>query len=111
MTARPRRWPRPCRTIPGGSRGRTACFSWQREPVALECASVGHARTKINYVYLSLINRKCMETAYLNAFLVVVDTGSLAEAARRLNVTPAAIAQQIHVLERELGTALLGRAG
>ncbi|EHP43781.1 LysR family transcriptional regulator [Cupriavidus basilensis OR16] len=52
-----------------------------------------------------------METAYLNAFLVVVDTGSLAQAARRLNVTPAAIAQQVHVLERELGTSLLGRAG
>lgn len=52
-----------------------------------------------------------METAYLKAFALVVETGSLAEAARRLNVTPAAVSQQIQVLERELGTRLLGRAG
>ncbi|MGO4808361.1 LysR family transcriptional regulator [Cupriavidus sp. 2MCAB6] len=52
-----------------------------------------------------------METAYLRAFALVVETGSLAEAARRLDVTPAAISQQIQVLERELGTRLLGRAG
>lgn len=52
-----------------------------------------------------------METAYLRAFALVVETGTLAEAARRLNVTPAAISQQIQVLERQLGTTLLGRAG
>ncbi|MGT2506117.1 LysR family transcriptional regulator [Cupriavidus basilensis] len=52
-----------------------------------------------------------METAYLKAFALVVETGSLAEAARRLDVTPAAISQQIQVLERELGTRLLGRSG
>lgn len=52
-----------------------------------------------------------METAYLKAFALVVETGTLAEAARRLNVTPAAISQQIQVLERQLGTTLLGRAG
>ncbi|MGO4328545.1 LysR family transcriptional regulator [Cupriavidus sp. 2TAF22] len=52
-----------------------------------------------------------METAYLRAFSLVAGTGSLAEAARRLGVTPAAISQQIQVLERELGTKLLGRAG
>lgn len=52
-----------------------------------------------------------METGYLKAFNLVVETGTLAEAARRLNVTPAAVSQQIQVLERELGTALLARAG
>lgn len=52
-----------------------------------------------------------METAYLRAFCLVVETGTLAEAARRLGVTPAAISQQIQVLERELGTRLVGRAG
>jgi DNA-binding transcriptional LysR family regulator len=52
-----------------------------------------------------------METSYLKAFSLVVETGTLAEAARRLNVTPAAVSQQIQVLERELGTALLARAG
>lgn len=67
--------------------------------------------TKINYAFLRSLNRNSMETAYLKAFALVVETGSLAEAARRLDVTPAAISQQIQVLERELGTRLLGRAG
>lgn len=52
-----------------------------------------------------------METAYLKAFALVVETGSLAEAARRLNVTPAAIAQQVQVIERELDSKLLTRSG
>lgn len=52
-----------------------------------------------------------METAYLESFLLVVETGSMAEAARRLNLTAAAVAQQIHSLEREFHTPLLARAG
>lgn len=51
--------------------------------------------TKINYAFLRSLNRNSMETAYLKAFALVVETGSLAEAARRLDVTPAAISQQI----------------
>ncbi len=66
---------------------------------------------KINYALLPSHSRKSMETNYLGAFRLVVETGTLAEAARRLNVTPAAISQQIQVLERELGTGLLTRAG
>ncbi|MGT2430051.1 LysR family transcriptional regulator [Cupriavidus basilensis] len=73
--------------------------------------SVVLSTTKINYAFLRSLNRNSMETAYLKAFALVVETGSLAEAARRLDVTPAAISQQIQVLERELGTRLLGRAG
>lgn len=52
-----------------------------------------------------------METTYLNTFLMVCQTGSMAEAARRLSLTPAAIAQQMRVLERSLGANLLRRAG
>lgn len=52
-----------------------------------------------------------METTYLETFALVVDTGSMAEAARRLNVTAAAVAQQIQCLEREFKTALVARAG
>jgi len=52
-----------------------------------------------------------METAYLHSFLLVVDTGSMSEAARRLDLTPAAVAQQMRALERELGTSLLARSG
>jgi len=52
-----------------------------------------------------------METAYLHSFLLVVETGSMSEAARRLDLTPAAIAQQMRALEREFGTSLLARSG
>jgi DNA-binding transcriptional LysR family regulator len=52
-----------------------------------------------------------METSFLATFVAVADQGSMAAAARRLNITPAAVAQQLHTLERELGTALFARAG
>jgi DNA-binding transcriptional LysR family regulator len=52
-----------------------------------------------------------METAYLQSFLLVVEYGSMSEAARRLDLTPAAVAQQIRTLEREFNTPLLARAG
>jgi DNA-binding transcriptional LysR family regulator len=52
-----------------------------------------------------------METAFLSSLLLVVDTGSMAEAARRVGVTPAAIAQQMAALERELGITLFVRSG
>jgi DNA-binding transcriptional LysR family regulator len=52
-----------------------------------------------------------MDTAFLGNLLLVVDTGSMAEAARRVGVTPAAIAQQMSALERELGVTLFVRSG
>jgi DNA-binding transcriptional LysR family regulator len=52
-----------------------------------------------------------METSYLRTFVLVVESGSMSEAARRLEVTPAAVAHQLKLLERELGTRLLTRAG
>lgn len=52
-----------------------------------------------------------METKYLQSFLVVLEAGSMSEAARRLGLTAAAVAQQMRVLERELGVALLRRSG
>ncbi|WP_082512489.1 LysR substrate-binding domain-containing protein [Afipia sp. Root123D2] len=52
-----------------------------------------------------------MDTNFLKTFLVVVEHGSLAEAARRLGLTPAAVAQRIKALESEIGTALLTRVG
>ncbi|HEY4372004.1 MAG TPA: LysR family transcriptional regulator [Burkholderiales bacterium] len=52
-----------------------------------------------------------MDTAFLHSFLLTVDAGSMSEAARRLDLTPAAVAQQVRALERELGTPLLLRAG
>lgn len=52
-----------------------------------------------------------MDTQFLTTFVMVVDHGSMAAAARLLNITPAAVAQQIHTLERELGAPLIARAG
>ena len=52
-----------------------------------------------------------MDTNFLKTFLVVVEHGSLAEAARRQGLTPAAVAQRIKALENEIGTALLTRVG
>lgn len=52
-----------------------------------------------------------METQYLHTFVSVVDQGSMAAAARTLNITAAAVAQQIHTLERELGAKLVARVG
>lgn len=52
-----------------------------------------------------------MDTQFLNTFVAVVDRGSMAAAARLLNITPAAVAQQIRTLEREIGAPLIGRVG
>lgn len=52
-----------------------------------------------------------METRFLRTFLTIVETGSLAGAARRLNITPSAVIQRMKALEDEIGQALLRRAG
>ena len=52
-----------------------------------------------------------VDTQFLYTFVNVVDRGSMAAAARFLNITPAAVAQQIRTLERELGVPLIARAG
>lgn len=52
-----------------------------------------------------------MEIRYLKSLLAVVDSGSIAEAARAEHLTAAAIGQRVQVLERELGLALLSRRG
>jgi DNA-binding transcriptional LysR family regulator len=52
-----------------------------------------------------------MDTRFLETFLAVVENGSIAEAARRLNLTAAAVAQRIQALENEIGVDLLFRSG
>ncbi|MGV8942423.1 MAG: LysR substrate-binding domain-containing protein [Lysobacter sp.] len=52
-----------------------------------------------------------MDTQFLHTFITVVDRGSMAAAARVLNITAAAVAQQIRTLEREIGTTLIARVG
>lgn len=52
-----------------------------------------------------------MDTRFVESFVTVIESGSMAEAARRLNLTPAAVAQRIHALEAEFGVKLVARSG
>lgn len=52
-----------------------------------------------------------METDYVRTLLLVVETGSMSEAARKLEITPTAVAHQLELLERVRGTRLVGHAG
>lgn len=52
-----------------------------------------------------------MNTEYLESFVRVIECSSLAEAARRLNITPGAVAARIRILENDLGTSLIQRSG
>ena len=52
-----------------------------------------------------------MDSRYLQSFVYVVELGSIAEAARRLDLTAAAVAKRVKMLEAELGTKLVRRSG
>jgi DNA-binding transcriptional LysR family regulator len=52
-----------------------------------------------------------MYARFLESFVMVVDNGSIAETARRLNITAAGVAQRIHALEAEIGVRLILRSG
>lgn len=52
-----------------------------------------------------------MDVRYLESLVRVVESGSIAEAARIQNLTPAAVSQRVQALERQLGVELLSRAG
>ncbi len=52
-----------------------------------------------------------MNIEFLSSFVTVVDAGSLAEAARQLNLSANAVAARLRALEEELGATLIQRAG
>lgn len=52
-----------------------------------------------------------MDSRFLESFVMVVEGGSIAEAARRLNLTPAGVAQRIRALEADIGARLVFRSG
>lgn len=52
-----------------------------------------------------------METRFLDSFVMVAECGSMAEAARRLNITPTALAQRMRTLENDLDVRLIERSG
>jgi len=52
-----------------------------------------------------------MDTRFLQSLIAVIETGSIAAAARRQNLTAAAVSLRVKTLERSLGCSLLSRAG
>lgn len=52
-----------------------------------------------------------MDTRFLQGFVAVVECGSIAEAARHLDLAPTTLAQQLRALEADLGSTLLTRSG
>ncbi|MBK0326097.1 LysR family transcriptional regulator [Rhodobacteraceae bacterium F11138] len=52
-----------------------------------------------------------MDTRFLESLVIISASGSIAEAARRQNLTPAAVAQRIARLEAEIGQPLIMREG
>ena len=52
-----------------------------------------------------------MDVRYLQSFVTVVESGSYAQAARRLDLTPTAVAARVKALEQTLGLSLVKRAG
>lgn len=52
-----------------------------------------------------------MDTRFLESFVAVAESRSVADAARRLNIAPATLALRIRSLEQEFGFALLTRSG
>ena len=52
-----------------------------------------------------------MNLDYLHNFLMVTELGSIAEAARRLGLSPTTLTQRLKALEASVGTPLLVRAG
>jgi len=52
-----------------------------------------------------------MELRYLQTFVATVEYGSIAEAARRLDLTAPAVAARLQALEDEIGTPLVQRIG
>jgi DNA-binding transcriptional LysR family regulator len=52
-----------------------------------------------------------MDAQQLQSFVMVLEVGSMSDAAKKLGVTPAAIAARVRGLEDELGVPLLKRSG
>lgn len=52
-----------------------------------------------------------MDTQFLECFVTITQSGSVAEAARRLNIAPTTLALRVRALEEELGFALMTRSG
>src|SRR5262249_22444048 len=105
-----RRWRRVARS--GGVEA-----SWYPSvcPAAILIADVDTVarRTEVNHgqSYFQTLLFVTMDTDFIETFIAVAEHGSIAEAARRLNLTSAAVTQRVRVLEDDIGARLLVRAG
>ncbi|MEI2416423.1 LysR family transcriptional regulator [Orrella sp. JC864] len=52
-----------------------------------------------------------MDTRFLHTFVCVAEQGSIAEAGRRLGLSPTSVAQRLHALEQDVGSRLVVRSG
>jgi len=66
---------------------------------------------KASFCWFTRRKIRSMDTRFLQSFVAVVDSGSIAEAARRLNLPPTTVAQQMRALEADFETPLLTRTG
>src|SRR5712691_2278363 len=81
-----------------------------REPDACSC-SIRHCKSKVDNGFFKRYFSLAMDTKFLESFLMAVDNGSIAEAARRLNLTAAGVAKRIRAPESEIGAVLVTRSG
>ncbi len=70
-----------------------------------------HLERKTGFLHIQKIVKTIMDLRFLESFVVVAECGSIAEAARRLNLTPAAVSQRLQTLEHDLGHSLVMRVG
>src|SRR5262245_44546890 len=81
-------------------------------PVKDHCVvSIRHSKLEVDNSFFRRYFQLAMDTRFIEAFLMAVDNGSIAEAARRLNLTAAGVAKRIRALESEIGTVLVARSG
>ncbi len=73
-------------------------------------ATEGH-RDKLCLFLVHTEEEPKLNTRFLTTLQVIAETGSLAAAARKLNLAPNSISEQIRALEREFGVVLLSRRG
>jgi DNA-binding transcriptional LysR family regulator len=68
-------------------------------------------KQKLKYALVVSKQTKSMDLSFLQSLVLVVDSGSLAQAARTQQLTSAALRKRITALEQELGVALIVRSG
>jgi DNA-binding transcriptional LysR family regulator len=88
----------------------------QRGGLSLAASIIAIGRTKniafsrSEHEFLVVYNPS-MDTRYLQCYLKTVECGSIAEAARQLDLSPTTVAAQIRALELELGAEIIARSG